>query len=144
VKIDLQTRATYSRQPTKMTDAIPVCSRCGKALKENAFALSLEKELPESVPKDLQLCPLCVESFRRWYRKRAKYSSSMAPNLAAENSSPSPNVSGSKQSRRRHRGKKEMHPAIRIVLITSLTILLFIFTFYWTWTLLNRATRTDE
>jgi hypothetical protein len=144
VKIDLQTRATYSRQPTKMTDASPLCSRCRKPLKENAFALSLEKELPESVPQDLQLCPLCVESFRRWYRKRAKSASSMAPNLEAGDSSASPTASSSMQSRRRHRGKKEMHPAIRIALITSLTVLLFLFTFYWTWTLLNRATRTDE
>jgi hypothetical protein len=127
-----------------MTDGIPICSRCRKPLNDNAFALSLEKELPESVPQDLRLCPLCVESFRRWYRKRAKSSSNVAPNLQPEDSSAAPTAAGSNQSKRRHRGKRQMHPLIRILVVTSLTILLFLFTFYWTWTILNRATRTDE
>jgi len=37
-----------------------------------------------------------------------------------------------------------MHPLIRILVVTSLTILLFLFAFYWTWTILKTATRPAE
>jgi|GEM_PF-6294874 len=127
-----------------MSDGIPICSRCRKPLSDNAFALSLEKELPESVPQDLRLCPRCIESFERWYRRRGKSSSKLAPNLQPEDSSALPTTSGSNQSKRRHHRKKQMHPLIRILVVTSLSILLFLFAFYWTWTILKTATRPAE
>ena len=37
----LPTRGTFFRPPTKMTDELPIGSRCCKPLNENAFALSL-------------------------------------------------------------------------------------------------------
>ena len=40
--------------------------------------------------------------------------------------------------------EKKPHPAIRIIVVASLTILLFLFAFYWTWTVLQRATRPGE
>jgi len=127
-----------------MTDGIPICSRCRKPLNDNAFALSLEKELPESVPQDLRLCPLCIESFQRWYRKHGNSLSKAASNLQPEDSSSSPTTSSSNQSKRRHRHKKEKHPLIWVLVVSSVTILLFLFAFYWTWTILKTATRTGE
>ena len=128
----------------KMTDGIPICSRCGNSLSDDAFTLSLEKDLPESVPRDLQLCPFCVESFQRWFRKRGNSSSRAASNLQPEGSSALPPASSSNQSKRRRRSKKEMPPLNRTLLITSVTILLFLLSFYWTWRILGTITRVDE
>jgi hypothetical protein len=128
----------------KMTDGIPNCSRCGNSLSDDAFTLSLGKVLPESVPQDLRLCPLCVESFQRWFRKRGKSFSKAASNLQPEGSSALPPASGSNQSKRRHHRNNQMHPRIRILLVTSLTILLFLLTFYGTWKILSNATRVGE
>jgi hypothetical protein len=128
-----------------MTDAIPLCSRCRKPLDDNAFALLLEKELPGSVPQDLQLCPQCVESFHHWYLKREQSSIKAVPNLLVEDSSASSATTGSNRSKRRRRLKnKKTHPLIRILVVASLAILLFIVAFYWTWTILRTATRNEE
>ncbi len=128
-----------------MSDEIPSCSRCRKPLSDDAFALSLEKALPDSVPQDLRLCPLCVESFRRWYERRGKSSLNGGPSLKPKDAAASPAAAGSQPSKRRHRHrKKRMHPVIRILLVTVLSLLLFAFAFYWTWTILKTATRTEE
>jgi hypothetical protein len=125
-----------------MSDGIRACSRCGEPLNEEAFALTLENKLPESVPQVLQLCPRCTESFERWYTKRGKSSSSSgAPNIQG---GAMPGASVSKTSRRRHRHRKKMHPVLRNLMIASVSILLFLAAFYWTWTILKRATRADD
>ena len=131
----------FSVPLSNMSDTIPICSRCGRPMNDNAFALALEKELPESVPRELRLCPGCIKSFERWYRKRGKSSTKLAPRLQPEGSSALPTASGSNQSKRRHHRKKQMH---RVLMVTSLTILLFLFAFYWTWTILRTATRVEE
>ena len=100
-------------------------------------------EMPESVPRDLRLCARCVESFERWYWKRAKSSTSSAANAQPENAMASGIASVSKQSRRPKR-KKKGNPLIRILTITTLTILLFLVVFYSTWTILKTATRPEE
>jgi hypothetical protein len=127
-----------------MSDGIPICSRCLKPLNDKAFALALERGLPESVPQDLQLCPRCIKSFERWYQKRGKSSSRVNPNLQTGDASAIPTASVSKRSKRHRHQKKQKHPLIRTLTITSLTILLFLLAFYWTWTVLSRATRTED
>ncbi len=127
-----------------MTDGTPICSRCGNSLSDDAFTLSLQKDLSESVPRDLQLCPRCVESFQRWVRKRGNLFSKAASNLQPESSSELLSASSSKHSKRRHHRKREMQPWVRNVVVTSLTILLFILTFMWTWRVLSHATRVEE
>ena len=52
--------------------------------------------------------------------------------------------SGSKGSRRHRHRKKKLHPALRILILSVLTILLFAVAFYWTWAVLIRATRPVE
>ena len=64
-----------------------------------------------------------------WYRKRARLTSTVAPNLATGRSSAPVFASGSNQPKRRHRGKKKLIPVIRMLLLTSLMVLLFLFTF---------------
>ena len=128
----------------KMSAGTPRCSRCGKPLSESAFTLLLEKELPESVPQDLRLCPRCVESFEWWYRKRARSAARAAAGAGPEDSSGLSTGSGSKGSRRHRHRKKKLHPALRILILSVLTILLFAVAFYWTWAVLIRATRPVE
>jgi hypothetical protein len=127
-----------------MSDGIPTCSRCRKLLKQSAFALALEKGLPESVPQVLQLCPRCIESFERWYCNRGNPPSKVTPNVQSGDVSAMPATSVSKQSKRRYRHKKSTNPLIWTLKVTSLTILLFLLAFYWPWTILIRATRTEE
>ena len=110
-------------------------------LNDKSFALALEKELPESVPEELRLCPRCVESFERWYRQRVKYSSKRAAPIQSEASSALPISFGSNHSKRRRRRKKQIQ---RVLVVTSLTILVFLTVFYWTWTILKTATRIEE
>jgi hypothetical protein len=128
----------------KMTDDNRNCSRCGNSLRDGAFTLSIEKDLPESVPQDLLLCSFCVESFQRWFRKRGNSSSKAALNRQAEGPSALPPASSSNHSKRRHRRDNQWRPLIRILMVISLTVLLFLLTFYGTWRILNTATRVGE
>jgi hypothetical protein len=128
----------------KMTDDIRNCSRCGNSLSDGGFTLSLAKDLPESVPQGLQLCPHCAESFQRWLRKRGNLNSKAALNRRAEGSSPLPPASSSKHSKRRHDRDNPRRRLIRILLVISLTILLFLLTFYGTWRILSTATRVGD
>jgi ribosomal protein S27AE len=128
----------------KMTDVIRYCSRCGNSLSDGAFTLSLEKDLPESVPQDLQLCPRCAESFQRWFRKRGNLYSKAALNRQADGSSALPPASSSNHSKRRRHRDNQRHRLIRILLVISLTVLLFLLTFYGTWRILSTATRVEE
>jgi hypothetical protein len=130
---------------SKMADGISVCSRCREPLVDDAFVLVVEKGPSESVvPQSLRLCPKCVESFERWYRKRAKLWSGTAAGVGPGEGLATPSATGAKHSRRRHRQKKQKSPLIRILVITAVSVLLFVFAFYWTWTILKTATRTEE
>ena len=113
-----------------MSDGIPRCSRCGEALSEDAFALSIQRELPNSVPQDLRFCPRCIRSFERWYGKRRKLSSSLALDERPANSASvlaeSISEKRSRRSRRRKaekshspgfRGYVPDHPAVRLRLL---------------------------
>jgi hypothetical protein len=127
--------------PSKMSDPIPVCSRCGKPMTGNAFALALENELPDSVPRALRLCPRCTKSFERWYGKRGKSSSNLAAGVHSEGSLALAVGFGATKPKRRHRRKRQMH---RVFVVAALTVLVFIVTFSWTWTILKSASRVDE
>ena len=124
-----------------MSNAIPICGRCGKPVSDDSRELALEKELPDSVREERRLCPSCIESFNRWYRKYTKPSSRRAPRLEPEGTSAPGTAFGLKQSKRRHRRKKQIQ---RVLVVTSLTILVFLISFYWTWTALKTATRVEE
>ena len=124
-----------------MNDAISCCSRCGTPTSDKALVLGVEREISESVPQELRLCPTCVESFERWYRKLGKSSSKWARSPQAEGSLALPTSFGSNRSKRRRSRKKQIR---RFLVITSLTILVFLVVFYWTWTILKSATRIEE
>jgi hypothetical protein len=128
-----------------MTTGILHCSRCNEALGDDVLVVALEKERPEFVPPDLKLCSRCAESFGRWYERGGKSVSKGTSNGPSRHMSPAADALGSKHSTRRHRHqKKKMHPLVRTLLVTTITIVLFALAFYWTWAILKRATRPEE
>ena len=127
-----------------MSENISICSRCRKPLSSNGLAITLEKELRDSIPQVIELCPNCIESFEWWYRKHENPPSTVPANDQTADGLRSPSTSGSNRSKRRHRKKKRKNPLIRMLTIASLTIVLFLIAFYWTWTILTRATRVDD
>jgi hypothetical protein len=124
-----------------MSDTIPLCSRCEKPVNAKAFALALEQEPPESIPRELRFCPRCTISFEHWYWKRAKTPRTPGSRLKSERSSALPGEFSSKDSKRSHRRKKQVR---RVFVVTSLTIVVFLVAFYWTWTILKTVARVDE
>lgn len=132
--------ATKEGQPFKMSHAIPVCSRCDKPMTDNAFALALEKQLSDSVPRDLRLCPRCTMSFESWYRRRGRSSSNLA-GVHSEGSSKLATAFGSKNPKRSNRRNEQRH---RVLVVTTLTILAFLLVFSWTWTILKSVARLED
>ena len=131
-------------RPSQMSDGIPLCGRCGKPLSDKALVLALAQAVSESVPRDLRLCGRCIESFKRWYWKRAKSTAISAANVQCANVTAPGIASISRRSRHPRRKKEKRNRLIRILTITTLTILLFLAVFYSTWTILKTATRTGE
>jgi len=129
-----------SGMPTNMGNVRPCCGRCGNSMCDNGVPLALEKESTESLPRELRLCPRCVESFELWYWKRGKCSSKVALGLRSKGASTLSTVVGSNGSKRRHRRKKEIQ---RVLVVASLSILVFLLVFYWTWTILRTTARID-
>jgi hypothetical protein len=127
-----------------MSDGIPHCGRCGEPLSDKALVFAVAQAVSESVPRDLRLCGRCVESFERWYWKRAKSTTGSAANIQSANAAAAGIASVSKPARHRRSKKEKRNRLIRILTITTLTILLFLAVFYSTWTILKTATRTGE
>ena len=82
-----------------MSDGIPLCGRSGKPLSDKALVLALAQAVSESVPRDLRICARCIESFQRWYWKRAKSTASSAANVQCANVTAPGIVSISRRSR---------------------------------------------
>lgn len=128
-----------------MTDEPPpTCGRCGEPVKGSEFSLTLAKEIPGTDSTNLQLCNRCTESFERWYRKRMKSLTRLAP--VKDLSNPGGTNSDSRSERRRQSRlrKKKKTQLLRTLSVTALSILLFAFAFYWTWTILKSTSRPDE
>jgi hypothetical protein len=94
-------------RPSQMSDGIPLCGRSGKPLSDKALVLALAQAVSESVPRDLRICARCIESFERWYWKRAKSTASSAANVQCANVTAPGIVSISRRSRHPRRKKEK-------------------------------------
>jgi hypothetical protein len=123
-----------------MGDAIPVCSRCGNPNREKVVVVALGDKLADPVPQELHLCPRCVSSFERWFKRRApvpKQDARRPPSRA----SIMPTAFGLDNASERGRLRKQPR---RILTLMSLSILFLLTICYWTWTFIHSSARLED